>query len=177
MKIPCHSRRSARNTDRESSFAVALLFCCGLALAAAWRWWHSDGAAQAATAAPALGAATLGAAAFVWANAMLLRTIHHWAGVAYHPDVLWRSVLVQASLSVFWSFLALALMVYATRRAWRGLWMLGAALMGVVVVKLVLMDLGHLSGIERIVSFIGVGVLMLVVGYFSPVPPRKKEAA
>jgi uncharacterized membrane protein len=44
-------------------------------------------------------------------------------------------------------------------------------------VKLVLIDLGHLSGIERIVSFIGVGVLMLVIGYFSPVPPRAKEAA
>jgi uncharacterized membrane protein len=27
------------------------------------------------------------------------------------------------------------------------------------------------------VSFIGVGVLMLVIGYFSPVPPRKAEAA
>jgi uncharacterized membrane protein len=36
--------------------------------------------------------------------------------------------------------------------------------------------LSHLSGIERIVSFIGVGVLMLVIGYFSPVPPRTKEA-
>ena len=47
----------------------------------------------------------------------------------------------------------------------------------VVVVKLVLVDLSRLSGITRIFSFIGVGVLMLVIGYFSPVPPRKKEAA
>jgi uncharacterized membrane protein len=55
--------------------------------------------------------------------------------------------------------------------------MVGAVLMGVVVAKLVFVDLSHLSGIERIVSFIGVGVLMLVIGYFSPVPPRKVEAA
>ncbi|MBC8023793.1 MAG: DUF2339 domain-containing protein, partial [Burkholderiales bacterium] len=126
---------------------------------------------------PQVAAAAAGVVGFIWANAMLLRTIHHWAGVAYRPDALWHSVLVQASLSVFWSFLALTLMVLATRRGWRGLWMIGAALMAVVIVKLVLIDLGQLSGIERIVSFIGVGVLMLVIGYFSPVPPRKTEAA
>jgi uncharacterized membrane protein len=84
---------------------------------------------------------------------------------------------VQAALSVFWSVLALGLMVFATRKASRTVWMVGAALMGVVVAKLVFVDLSHLAGIERIVSFIGVGVLMLVIGYFSPVPPRKAEAA
>jgi uncharacterized membrane protein len=86
-------------------------------------------------------------------------------------------VLVQAALSVFWSVLALGLMVFATRKANRSVWMVGAVLMGVVVAKLVFVDLSHLAGIERIVSFIGVGVLMLVIGYFSPVPPRKAEAA
>jgi uncharacterized membrane protein len=29
--------------------------------------------------------------------------------------------------------------------------------------------------VERIVSFIGVGLLMLVIGYLSPVPPRARE--
>jgi uncharacterized membrane protein len=110
---------------------------------------------------------------FVWANAILLRTIHHWAGVRYRPDALWDSVLVQASLSIFWSFLALSLMVFATRKGKRAIWMLGAALMGVVLAKMLFVDLGNLSGIARIVSFIGVGVLMLVIGYFSPVPPKK----
>ncbi len=112
---------------------------------------------------------------FLWLNAALLRTIHHWAGVPYGFDTMGSSVLVQASLSVFWAFLALSAMVYATRSARRAVWMTGAALMAVVVVKLVLVDLERLSGIERIVSFIGVGVLMLVIGYFSPVPPKKKE--
>jgi uncharacterized membrane protein len=44
--------------------------------------------------------------------------------------------------------------------------------MGVVVVKLFLVDLSNVGTVERIVSFIGVGVLMLVIGYLSPVPPR-----
>lgn len=124
-----------------------------------------------------LAAALAGILAFIWANSMLLRTIHHWADVPYRFEPLMRSVLVQASLSVFWSFLALGLMVYATRRGWYALWMTGAGLMAVVIVKLVLVDFSHLAGIERIVSFIGVGVLMLIIGYFSPVPPRRTEAA
>jgi uncharacterized membrane protein len=69
--------------------------------------------------------------------------------------------------------LALCTMVAATRLKLRPLWITGAALMGVVVVKLFFLDLSHIGGIERIVTFMGVGVLMLVVGYFSPVPPAQ----
>lgn len=116
------------------------------------------------------------AAVFVWLNAILLRTIHHWAGIAYDLEVLLRSVLVQAALSLFWTVLALVLMFLATRKGWRAVWMSGALLMGVVVGKLFLVDLSHIGGIERIVSFIGVGLLMLLVGYLAPVPPRKEEA-
>jgi uncharacterized membrane protein len=35
-------------------------------------------------------------------------------------------------------------------------------------------DLSRIGSIERIVSFVGVGLLMLVVGYFSPLPPVKE---
>ena len=115
------------------------------------------------------------ALAFLWLNGILLRSIHHWADVPYRLEPMMRSVIVQAALSIFWTILALALMVTATRMARRGVWMLGAALMGVVVVKLFVIDLSHVGGIERIVSFIGVGVLMLVVGWFAPVPPRHAE--
>ncbi len=116
-----------------------------------------------------------GAIAFAWLNGVLLRSLHHWADVPYTFSGVRRSVIAQASLSIFWSVLALATMVYATRVARRALWMTGAALMAVVVVKLFLVDLSRVTGIERIVSFIAVGVLMLVIGYFSPVPPRKTE--
>lgn len=118
-----------------------------------------------------------GIAAFAWANGILLRSLHHWADVPYNLDAWMRSFLAQASFSIFWSVLALGTMVYATRTARRTLWMVGAALMGVVVVKLALVDFARLGGLERIASFIGVGVLMLVVGYFSPVPPKKAGEA
>ena len=116
-----------------------------------------------------------GAALFVWLNGILLRTIHHWAGIPYRLDAMWRSVLVQAALSIFWTVIALVLMFTATRKSLRAVWMVGAALMAVVIGKLFLVDLSHIGGIERIVSFIGVGVLMLVIGYFSPMPPAVKS--
>jgi uncharacterized membrane protein len=119
----------------------------------------------------------LAATAFVWANAMLLRTIHHWTGVPFRVDALARSDVVQTALSIFWTLLALASMVAATWRGLRPAWLTGAGLMAVVVVKLFLVDLSNIGTVQRIVSFIGVGVLMLVVGYFSPVPPRAPEEA
>ena len=119
----------------------------------------------------------IGVMLFVWANGIVLRTLHHWAGVPFDLASMARSVLVQAALSLLWTTLALLLMATAARRAWRTLWMVGAGLMAVVVAKLFLIDLSNIDGIERIVSFIGVGVLMLVVGYVAPLPPKLGDAA
>jgi uncharacterized membrane protein len=146
-----------------------------LALASAWigsRRRPEEFPAAFATQAPLAWTSAL---AFLWLDAILLRSIHHWADIPYRIDPMLRSVLVQAALSIFWSVLALVLMVVAVRLARRTIWMLGAILVAVVVVKLFLVDLSHVGGVERIVSFIGVGLLMLVVGYFAPVPPRQSE--
>jgi uncharacterized membrane protein len=118
-----------------------------------------------------LGYISLGSAAFLWLNGVLLRTLHQWADVPFNLDAMMRSMIVQASLSIFWSVLALCTMLTATRLRMRPLWLTGAGLMAVVVIKLFFVDLSNVGGIERIVSFIGVGVLMLVIGYVSPVPP------
>jgi uncharacterized membrane protein len=117
-----------------------------------------------------------GAAVFLWANGVVLRSLHQWASVPFNSSAMWRSVLVQAALSLLWSLTALLLMTLATRRAIRELWLVGAALMGVVVAKLFAVDLSNVGGVERIVSFIGVGALMLVIGYVAPVPPRLPAA-
>jgi uncharacterized membrane protein len=119
--------------------------------------------------------AWLGATGFIWANGVLLRSLHHWADVPFRLEAMLRSTLVQAAFSVFWSLLALGAMVFANRRGMRAVWTCGAVLLGVVVVKLFVIDLQRISGMERIVSFLGVGVLLLVIGYFAPVPTRKEE--
>jgi uncharacterized membrane protein len=118
----------------------------------------------------------VGVAAFIWVNAVLLRTIHHSADVPYSLSNLLSSNLVQTSLSIFWTVLALALMFTATRKTLRVLWVVGAGLMGLVIAKLFLVDLSNVGTVERIVSFIVVGLLMLVIGYFSPMPPKQKLA-
>jgi uncharacterized membrane protein len=120
----------------------------------------------------------LAASFFLWMNAALVRTLHFWGGVGFSSQAMLRSVLFQASTSILWSATALGIMVLSTRRRMRTPWLVGAGLLSVVVVKLFTVDLSSSGTIERIVSFIGVGILLLIVGYFSPVPPRKgKEGA
>jgi len=72
------------------------------------------------------------------------------------------------------------LMTVAARLSRRALWFVGVVLMGAVVLKLFLVDLSGVGTVERIVSFIGVGLLLMIVGYVSPMPPadvgRVKES-
>ena len=110
---------------------------------------------------------------FIWLNAVLLRTLHQWFGVPLGIDQLLASTLVQTSLSIFWATLALITMLIAARRHWRIVWMAGAGLLIIVIAKLFLIDLSRIGSIERIISFVGVGVLMLIVGYLSPIPPAE----
>ncbi len=46
----------------------------------------------------------------------------------------------------------------------------------VTVIKLLLFDLADTGTLTRIVSFIVVGGLILIVGYFSPLPPKDAES-
>ena len=120
--------------------------------------------------------AVAGASLFALLTAMVMRTAHHWGGVPYQLDALLDSMLVQAGLSIVWTLIALPLMVFGNRLGRRELWLIGAALIALVVVKLFVVELGNRGGLERIVSFIGVGVLLLVVGYFAPLPARQDAA-
>lgn len=111
---------------------------------------------------------------FIWLSAVVIRSLHHWAAVPFDARAIFHSVLVQAALSIFWSLLALSAMVTATRLKLRPVWLAAAGLLGVVVIKLFVVDLSNTGTLARIVSFIVVGVLLLLVGYVSPVPPHRK---
>jgi uncharacterized membrane protein len=118
-----------------------------------------------------------GASLFVFFTALVMRTAHHWSAVPYELDLLLESMRVQAGLSIVWTLMALSLMIGGHLRRRREVWLIGAALIGVVVAKLFFVELSNRGGLARIVSFIGVGVLLLVVGYFAPLPPKRAEAA
>jgi len=119
----------------------------------------------------------LGAGIFVALNGVVLRTAHNWGDVPWRLSALLASKPLQAALTLTWTLTSLSAMVFATRRRERTLWMLGAALLAVVVAKLFLVDLGNLSGLPRVVAFLGAGVLLLVIGFVSPLPPAAKESA
>jgi uncharacterized membrane protein len=53
-------------------------------------------------------------------------------------------------------------------------WFAGSGLLTAVILELFFIDLSSVGSIERIVSFVGVGLLMLVIGYYSPLPPRPR---
>ncbi len=129
---------------------------------------------------PALWQARLPAVAaccvYGWFNLMLLRTVSNYLGVPYTFDAMLASQFVQAMLSLVWSVTALLLMRHAARRQLRQQWSMGAVLLGLVVLKLFLIDLSNVGGIERIVSFVGVGLLMVLIGYLAPFPKAAAPA-
>jgi uncharacterized membrane protein len=118
--------------------------------------------------------------AFCWLSSALVRTLHHTAGTPLWLDGALDTGLVQMALSILWTLLALATMLLAARRLppaqARTVWLVGAALLAVVVAKLLLVDLQQTSALQRIGSFVGVGLLMLVVGYVAPLPPARAVA-
>lgn len=116
-----------------------------------------------------------GISLFAFFTALVMRTAHHWSGVPFHLDALLESMLVQAGLSIIWTLIALGLMIGGHLRHRREVWLIGAALIAVVVAKLFFVELSNRGGLARIVSFIGVGGLLLVVGYFAPLPPKRVE--
>lgn len=107
---------------------------------------------------------------FLTYNAILARSAHHLLDVPFGVSALLDSAILQAIYSVSWSAIALVLMFWANRTARRWAWMAGAALLGVTVIKLFLVDLSRVDTVPRIISFIGVGLLMLAIGYFAPAP-------
>ena len=110
-------------------------------------------------------------ALFILLNTMVARTIHFHTGIPYSLNRLGASFLFQTSISLLWGITALGTTVMATRRQSRPAWITGAVILVMVVGKLFLVDLAGKSTVARIVSFLGVGALMLLIGYFSPLPP------
>jgi uncharacterized membrane protein len=114
-----------------------------------------------------------GIMAFTLLNGMLLRTLHHWVGTPHYWSAIFTNATVQMAFTILWACVAFALMLLAHKRVQRPIWIIGAGLMGIVVAKLFLLDLSQTGSVERIASFIGAGLMLLVMGYFAPIPPAK----
>ena len=108
--------------------------------------------------------------AYSWLNLIVLRSAGHYLDIPYRIEELLASQAVQAMLSLTWCASAMVLMRHAARRNWRSAWHCGAIMLALVVIKLFAIDLAGGGSMARIVSFVGVGLLMLLIGYFAPYP-------
>jgi uncharacterized membrane protein len=105
-------------------------------------------------------------------TAVLIRSMHHFLDIRFELSVMSHDTRVQTAISILWTVIGMGAMLFAARRHTRTLWIIGAVLVGIVLVKMFFVDLGASGTVERIVSFLVVGSLLVATGYFSPIPPR-----
>ncbi|MCY6413377.1 DUF2339 domain-containing protein [Acinetobacter sp. VNH17] len=109
-------------------------------------------------------------------SSVVVRAMHHYLGTPLWGLDIWSNGDVQLSLTLLWVILAFILMTFSSRRHIRQIWFVGAALLGIVVAKLLLLDLSQSGTLTRVISFIGSGAVMLVIAYLAPLPPTFEES-
>ena len=145
------------------------------ALIAGWLWFiNRSEQTQIIAMPPTIIYGVAGVMAFIWINIVIARTVHFFANVSYSNHALMNSSVYQSTTSIVWSVIAVILMSFASKKSLRVFWFAGAGLLALVVLKLFFVDLAESDSISRIISFLFVGVVMLAIGYLSPLPPKKE---
>ena len=144
---------------------LELFLLLGLLATALWLRGHRDP--------HRLGWLAWAGAALFMLTMSVLRACHHLADLPWNARLLMETT-PQASLTVAWCLAGVTAWVLGSRRRDRPLWWLGAALLGVVLVKLLLVDRQFVGNIAGIVSFLVVGGLLVLVGRIAPTPPRSE---
>ena len=111
----------------------------------------------------------------LFASVVFARAVHMFREINYRFNALWEHMYFQAGLSILWSMIAIVLMLLSKRYQNRPLWLSGFGLLILVVLKLFFVELANSGTIERIISFIVVGTLLLLMGYFVPLPPNEEQ--
>ena len=145
---------------------LELWLVLGLLVAAMWLRNHSDP--------HRLGWLAWAGAALFLLSMGVLRACHQLGGLSWSPDLLGETA-AQASLTIAWGLAGVTAWVMGSRRGDRALWWFGAALLGVVLLKLLFVDRHFVGNVAGIVSFVVVGLLLIVVGRIAPTPPRRSE--
>ena len=117
----------------------------------------------------------LGGLIFIWLSAVLLRSMHHYADIPFNLLNMSRDTKIQTALSILWTVIGMLGMLFASRKMMRPVWIAGAVLIAVVLIKMFFIDLDASGTVERIVSFLVVGGLLVAMGYFSPIPNRRED--
>jgi hypothetical protein len=108
------------------------------------------------------------AAFFVWASALTVAVISReidafWAARAAAGAV--TDIVRQAMLSAAWALYAAVAIAVGIRRRYRPIRYFAIALFGITLAKVFVVDLGTLAGINRIIAFFVVGVVLLFASF------------
>lgn len=106
---------------------------------------------------------------------VVLRALHVYFATPYNDWEMWGNALVQLSFTLLWVSLAFICMLTATKRNLRSLWIFGGCILVLVTLKLVLFDLSHIGTLTRVISFLGAGLVMLVIAYIAPMPELEEK--
>ncbi|MDR1975448.1 MAG: DUF2339 domain-containing protein [Campylobacteraceae bacterium] len=112
---------------------------------------------------------------FLQLNSIILRALSYYLYIPWSFYSLWNNEVTQSFFSIVWTLLSLALIIFANRDKNRNIWYVGMALLSIVIIKLVFRDSVELEGLFRAFVFIGVALLMLVIGFLAPIPPRENK--
>jgi uncharacterized membrane protein len=116
------------------------------------------------------------ALAFLFITTSTLRGVIH----LYDPSLTslaqaFFSKTGQAALAIVWSVFGCGAMLLGHAKQRRSTWIAGAAVMGVVLLKMLLIDRRNLGELSGIIATLGVGALLAAVGYLAPVPPADQD--
>ena len=104
---------------------------------------------------------------------ILLRALHVYLDTPIDQFEVWFNSTIQLSLTLLWVILAFIAMSIATKKNIKMLWLLGSSILVIVTFKLVLLDLSHIGTLSRVISFLGAGLMMLLIAYIAPMPNEK----
>lgn len=111
---------------------------------------------------------------FMAINVTVLRVLHHFYDYAWQFPSLLQQPVTQTTLAIVWTLFGMTLAWRGNRVLNRKLWFAGAALLGLVVLKLFIVDFASSGTLARVISFISVGGLLLFIGYLAPMPSTTK---
>ncbi|MCO6537054.1 MAG: DUF2339 domain-containing protein [Gilliamella sp.] len=112
---------------------------------------------------------------FFWGNSIVLRCLSQMFDISWTANSLWHNNIVQMTASLLWMLTAVILVTIGHRYSLRKIWYSGEFIQVIVIIKLIFVDIRELDGLLRAFAFIGVALLMLLIGYLAPLPPKLKN--
>jgi uncharacterized membrane protein len=146
---------------------------CLLSFSMITKWYLAQRQASARVISEKIFIGILGGLLFFWLNMMLVRSLHYFAHIPFAWNAIFASRIAQTAFSIFWTIIAVGLTFSSSRLKLRTLWFIGLGLIGLVTLKLFFIDLLITSMFLRTLSFCAVGFLLLLIGYFAPLPPSR----